>query len=88
MQALSAGAVGIVAKPKVGLKTFLQDSSAEIIHAIKAAAKANMKNVRSHAVAVPVTTKLNADAILAQASHATSQITVVAIGPLPATRRL
>ena len=83
MQALSAGAVGIVAKPKVGLKAFLQDSSADLIHAIKAAAKANMKNVRAHAVAAaPVTAKLNADAILAPASHAMSQTTerIVAIG--------
>src|SRR3978361_1744090 len=34
MQALSAGAVEIVTKPKVGLKTFLQDSAQELIHAV------------------------------------------------------
>ena len=39
MQALSAGAVEIVTKPKVGLKTFLQDSAQELIHAVKAAAQ-------------------------------------------------
>jgi two-component system chemotaxis response regulator CheB len=43
MQALSAGAVEIVTKPKVGLKTFLQDSAQELIHAVKAAAQAKMK---------------------------------------------
>src|SRR6185436_19488862 len=43
MQALSAGAVEIVTKPKVGLKTFLQDSAQELIQAVKAAAQAKMK---------------------------------------------
>jgi two-component system, chemotaxis family, protein-glutamate methylesterase/glutaminase len=43
MQALSAGAVEIVTKPKIGLKTFLQDSAQELIHAVKAAAQAKMK---------------------------------------------
>src|SRR5690606_6039941 len=39
MQALSAGAVEVVAKPKLGLKEFLQASVQSLTHAVKAAAK-------------------------------------------------
>jgi two-component system, chemotaxis family, protein-glutamate methylesterase/glutaminase len=47
MQALSAGAVEIVTKPKVGLKDFLTDDSTQIINAIKAAALADMRRMKS-----------------------------------------
>lgn len=40
MQALAAGAVGIVTKPKVGLKEFLQDASDDVVSAVKVAAHA------------------------------------------------
>jgi two-component system chemotaxis response regulator CheB len=43
MQALSAGAVSIVTKPKSGLKGFLEDSSNDIVSAIRAAARANVR---------------------------------------------
>ena len=80
MQALAAGAVSIVTKPKVGLKDFLQDAVADITHAVKAAARANVRNLRSAAVAVPP--KLNADAILRPDGRAMSKTTehIVAIG--------
>lgn len=42
LQALAAGAVGFVTKPKLGLKTFLEDASNGIVPAVKAAAKANL----------------------------------------------
>jgi two-component system chemotaxis response regulator CheB len=83
MQALSAGAVSIVTKPKIGLKSFLQDASSDLIHAVKAAAKVNVKNLRAAPMtALQVPKKLNADAILPPASHAMSQTTdrVVAMG--------
>jgi two-component system, chemotaxis family, protein-glutamate methylesterase/glutaminase len=82
MQALSAGAVGIVTKPKIGLKNFLRDAGDEIIHAVKAAARANMTNVRTAPTVPPVAAKLTADAILTPASHAMAQTTerIVAIG--------
>src|SRR3954469_22246716 len=38
MQAMSAGAVDIVTKPKIGLKQFLNDAIQEITRAVKAAA--------------------------------------------------
>ena len=82
MQALEAGAVSIVTKPTVGLKSFLQDASEDLLHTVKAAARANMRNVRSAAPVVAAGKKLNADAILSGANHAMSVTTdrVVAIG--------
>ena len=43
MQALSAGAVGFVTKPKMGLKTFLEDRSNGLLEAVRAAAQANLR---------------------------------------------
>ncbi len=78
MQALAAGAVSIVTKPTVGLKQYLQDASDDLIHAVKAAAKANMRRM------TPVlnTPKLSADAILSAPTQAMAQTTdmVVAVG--------
>ena len=46
MQALAAGAVTIVAKPKVGVRNFLLDASADLVDAVKAAARANVHNLK------------------------------------------
>jgi two-component system, chemotaxis family, protein-glutamate methylesterase/glutaminase len=46
MQALAAGAVGFVTKPKLGLRDFLEDDSNGIVAAVRAAAKANMGALR------------------------------------------
>ncbi len=88
MQAMSAGAVDIITKPKVGLKGFLQEAATEIARAVKGAAGANLKRVApgAAAVAAQVRPKLTADAILAPASgtggQAMAETTdrVVAIG--------
>jgi two-component system chemotaxis response regulator CheB len=82
MQALAAGAVSIVTKPKVGLKQFLQDDSESLVAAVKAAARANLRRLVASATAVPVQAKLTADAILPATSHAMAETTdrVVAIG--------
>jgi two-component system, chemotaxis family, protein-glutamate methylesterase/glutaminase len=53
LQALAAGAVAVVAKPKLGMRTHLLDASAELIHAVKAASRANLRNLRSSASAMP-----------------------------------
>jgi two-component system chemotaxis response regulator CheB len=50
MQALSAGAVSIVGKPKMGVRNFLLDASADLVEAVKAAAQANVGNLRPDAV--------------------------------------
>jgi two-component system chemotaxis response regulator CheB len=80
MQALAAGAVSIVTKPKVGLKQFLQDDSASLIAAIKGAAHANLRRLVPSNATTPA--KLTADAILPAAHHAMAETTdrVVAIG--------
>jgi two-component system chemotaxis response regulator CheB len=67
MQALAAGAVEIVTKPKVGLKTFLQDSVQDLIHSVKAAAQAKLKrSIHATATSAPG----RAPAPLAPAPHA------------------
>ncbi|MHB0986295.1 MAG: protein-glutamate methylesterase/protein-glutamine glutaminase [Sulfuricella sp.] len=84
MQALEAGAVEIITKPQIGLKRFLEESSHELVSAVRAAAQANVKRLKAAPVMVLKTApKLNADAILAAAgSHAMAQTTerIVAIG--------
>jgi two-component system chemotaxis response regulator CheB len=86
MQALAAGAVEIITKPKIGLKSFLQDSSAQLVNAVRAAAQANVSRLGragSAAAPLPVAAKLSADAMLpAGSSHAMAQTTerIVAIG--------
>ena len=83
MQALAAGAVSIVTKPKLGVKRFLEDASDHLIDAVRAAAQANMKCLRAGAVpTVSPSQKLTADAILPAGSHAMAQTTerIVAIG--------
>jgi two-component system chemotaxis response regulator CheB len=47
MEALSAGAVAIITKPKVGLRSFLEDSANDIVTAIKGAARANIGALRN-----------------------------------------
>ncbi len=76
MQALAAGAVSIVTKPATGLKQYLQDASEDLVNAVKAASKANLRRLAAHAP------RLSADAILPQSTHAMAQTTdtVVAIG--------
>ncbi|MDO8931524.1 MAG: chemotaxis response regulator protein-glutamate methylesterase [Rhodocyclaceae bacterium] len=68
MEALAAGAFTIITKPKMGVKSFLQDSTNDLISAIKAAARANMGAVRRMTATVPpavLKPKLSADAMLA-----------------------
>jgi two-component system chemotaxis response regulator CheB len=86
MQALAAGAVSIVAKPKMGLKQHLMDEADDLISVVKAAAQARLRRVTpGQAIAKPVAAKLNADAIMPAGrptQRAMSETTdrVVAIG--------
>jgi len=77
MEALAAGAVSIITKPKVGLKQFLEDASEDLVGAVKAAAKANMRAVRASA-------KNSADVIMPAADKHSAMIQtterVVALG--------
>jgi two-component system, chemotaxis family, protein-glutamate methylesterase/glutaminase len=84
IEALAAGAVTIITKPKVGLKQFLNDSAGELSTAIRVAAKANVTRLAARAApSRPVATKNTADVILTAApDRAMTQTTerVVAIG--------
>lgn len=61
MEALAAGALAIIAKPKTGVKQSLQETSDDIVTAVRAAARANMRRVHPGTAMRP---KLTADAML------------------------
>ncbi len=66
MEALAAGAVDIVAKPRVGGKGALKEEARELLDAIRGAAKANVKQLRPQAKASTrkVASKLSADVMM------------------------
>lgn len=83
MEAMAAGAAAIVTKPKSGLKQFLQDSSNDLVSAVKSAASVNIKRLVPHgrsAQSIPV--KNSADVILPPGGRAMTQTTerIIAIG--------
>ena len=86
MEALAAGAVAIVTKPKLGLKQFLTESGDELVATVRAAARANVRRLapsRTDRPALVPTAKNTADVILAPGTaRAMSQTTerVVALG--------
>lgn len=82
MQALAAGAVSIVTKPKAGLKDFLLDASEDIVQTVKVAARANLKRILVHEPITKVQPKLTADAVIPAGTVAMAQTTekIVAIG--------
>jgi two-component system, chemotaxis family, protein-glutamate methylesterase/glutaminase len=47
MDALAAGAVAVITKPKAGLKNFLEDDSGDIVHAVRAAAQTDMRRMKA-----------------------------------------
>lgn len=80
VEALSAGAVAIITKPKIGLKQFLLDGSNDLVATVKMAARAHVKRVGP----VVAVAKNTADVIMpaAGAHSAMLQTTerVVALG--------
>lgn len=83
MQALEAGAVDVILKPKVDTKQGLIESSVRICDAVKAAAGANLKRLPQHNALKPHK-KLSADVILPEPiprrAMARTTETVVCIG--------
>lgn len=82
MQALEAGAVDIILKPKMGTRQFLEDSAMNIRESVKAAAHAQLKKLPPR---MQVAKKLSADVIMAPpapASKAMARTTekIVCIG--------
>lgn len=84
MEALAAGAIAIVTKPKLGLKSFLLDNSNDLVAAVKSAAQSKVHKLTVRpAEPSQVRAKLTADAMLAPASGASMVQTterIVAIG--------
>ena len=82
IEALSAGAVAIITKPKIGLKQFLVNASDDLVSAVKAAARANVKRLQS--APVPVLEKHTANVIMPAADKHWAMIQtterVVALG--------
>lgn len=68
MDALAAGAVAIVTKPKLALKKFLTDSGKEIVEAVRGAAQARLGKLAVSGTTAPAPlqapNKLTADAML------------------------
>ncbi|WP_341648687.1 chemotaxis response regulator protein-glutamate methylesterase [Thauera humireducens] len=65
MQALSAGAVAIITKPRMGVKQFLEDSANDVVQAVRTAARANAGRLAARAATPQAPApKLSADAIL------------------------
>lgn len=83
LQALAAGAVSIVTKPKMGLKKFLEDSGSDIVSAVIGASQARLNRLTT-TVAAPVKAKPKhtADAVLTASGSAMTQTTeqLVAMG--------
>ena len=82
-EALGAGAVSIITKPKLGLKSFLEDSSNDIVQAVRSAARANMQALRHTSAPALNRPKLSADVMLSAGGNRALERTtdqVVAIG--------
>ncbi|MFZ2403828.1 MAG: chemotaxis response regulator protein-glutamate methylesterase [Methylobacter sp.] len=64
MQAMSAGAVDIITKPKLNLRNFLQESKSTIIDVVKAAAGSRPRIIKSTTTAMPSRIATGADNML------------------------
>lgn len=74
MQALAAGAVHVVTKPKIGLREFLLDSSNDLVAAVKSAAQAKLGNLARKAepaCAAPVRAEPSSSARVAKSGALT-----------------
>jgi two-component system chemotaxis response regulator CheB len=83
MEALAAGAISIITKPKIGVKQFLLDSCDDLVAAVKDAAQANVKRLRASSAPASLTPKHTADVILPAAGERAMVKTserVIAIG--------
>jgi len=85
MNALSAGAVSIITKPRMGVKQFLEDSANDVVQAVKAAARANARRLAPRTAVNAPLPKLSADAVITSglgsgASMVRTTDCVVAIG--------
>jgi two-component system chemotaxis response regulator CheB len=79
LNALEEGAVDVVAKPRLGVKGFLEDSARRIVQVVRAAAEARIRRRPARLRATP---KLSADAVLPKRARAIRETThkVVVVG--------
>lgn len=77
LQALAAGAVSIITKPGIGVEQFLNDSSNDLVAAVKSAARANMGAVRQSA---QLRTQVRAPSAVPRLAMAQTTERIVAIG--------
>jgi two-component system chemotaxis response regulator CheB len=83
LEALEAGAVEVIPKPKVGTRAFLLESRLRVIEAVKAAASARLGNRPARAASPKVEAKLTADAMMPPPSRRAMTVTtdkVICIG--------
>ncbi|SEG36849.1 two-component system, chemotaxis family, response regulator CheB [Bryocella elongata] len=79
LEAMSAGAVDIITKPRIGTRQYLEESRVQICEVVKAAAQSKP---RARATAHAVEPKLTADVILAPSQHSMAETTekVIVVG--------
>jgi len=75
MQALAAGAFTIFTKPTLGVKHFLEDASADLTTAVRAAASARVSKLSAPTKLLRPPPKLSADAVLASGTEAMAATT-------------
>lgn len=85
LQALAAGAVGFVTKPKLGLRDFLEDDSNGLVAAVKAAARANL-GALTRSTAMPPVPSGEAAPSLAMPRVARAPLPSAATAPQATTR--
>ncbi len=82
LDALAAGAVSVVTKPRVGLKDFLVEQTTELTQTIKAAARANTGSLRALSRPVVSVTKTAAPPAFTPSAHVLTDTTekIIAMG--------
>jgi two-component system chemotaxis response regulator CheB len=75
LDALAAGAVSVVTKPRVGLKDFLVEQTTELTQTIKAAARANTGSLRASTRPVVSVTKAAAPPAFSPSAHVLTDTT-------------
>lgn len=80
LDALAAGAVEIITKPKIGLKDFLSESSTALIRAVKAAARARVTTGTARTLPSPSLSPSSSQPAPARRAMAKTTDIVVALG--------
>jgi two-component system, chemotaxis family, protein-glutamate methylesterase/glutaminase len=82
LEAMAAGAVTVISKPKIGARDFLHDSALLLIESVKSAATANVKNFDLKASVKKIKPKQAAIATSPPPKKSSSEITekIIAIG--------